>query len=242
MESLLALIDGIDLTTLIDLQGFLGTLATLLVAAVLGGAVGFERERANRPAGLRTHTLVCVGSALVMMVSLDMYYFVLESGAGNADPGRIAAQVVSGIGFLGAGTIMREGANIRGLTTAASLWVVAAVGLAVGFEMYMEAVVGTAVILLTLKALTVVERYISKGGYHTLIIHVTDTPGRLAALAIICGRHSANIKGVQMTSGPLPGTVAISLYLKMGPRVQDITPLVSDLMSVEGVVSVDEDD
>lgn len=230
--------------SLIDLSGFWGTLAPLLVAAILGGAVGFERERANRPAGLRTHTLVCVGSALVMMVSLDMYYFVVNQGQGlNADPGRIAAQVVSGIGFLGAGTIMREGANIRGLTTAASLWVVAAVGLAAGFGMYMQAVVATLVILLTLKALTVVERrFIARGGYHTLIIHVTDTPGRLAALAIVCGRHSANIKGVQMTSGPIPGTVAISLYVKLPPRVQDIAGLISDLMAVDGVVSVGEDE
>jgi putative Mg2+ transporter-C (MgtC) family protein len=224
----------------VTVNSFLQTLFTLMVAAVLGGAVGFERESANRPAGLRTHTLVCVGSALVMMVSIDMYHLVLAEGSGfNADPGRIAAQVVSGIGFLGAGTIMREGATIRGLTTAASLWVVAGVGLAAGAAMYMEAVVATVVILLTLKTLSEVERrFIAKGGHYTLIIHVTDTPGRLASLAGVCGRWGANIKGVQMRSGPVPGTVEIQFYIKMTGRTQDPAALIADLMAVEGVVSV----
>lgn len=223
---------------------FLGTLGTLLVAAVLGGTVGFERESANRPAGLRTHTLVCVGSALVMMVSFDMYHYVAAAGRGiNADPGRIAAQVVSGIGFLGAGTIMREGPTIRGLTTAASLWVVAAVGLAVGAGMWVAASAATIVILLTLKLLSEVERrFIAKGGHHNLIIHVTDTPGRLGALAVVCGRWSANVKGVQMRSGPVPGTVEINFYIKMAGRVQETDGLIQDLMAVEGVVSVTEED
>lgn len=229
---------------LLDFSGFIETLVILLVAAVLGGAVGFERESANRPAGLRTHTLVCVGSALVMMVSFDMYHYVVEQGRGiNADPGRIAAQVVSGIGFLGAGTIMREGATIRGLTTAASLWVVAGVGLAAGAGMFMEAILATVVILLTLKMLSEVERrFIAKGGHHTLTLHVTDTPGRLGSLASVCGRWGANIKGVQMRSGPVPGTVEISFYIKMAGRVQDTAPLVADLMAVDGVVSVTSDE
>lgn len=105
------------------------TMLPLLVALVCGGVVGLERESANRPAGLRTHVLVCVGSALIMQVSMVMYDMTLDTNFGNGDPGRIAAQVVSGIGFLGAGTIMREGVNIRGLTTAASLWVVAGLSL-----------------------------------------------------------------------------------------------------------------
>jgi flagellin len=89
----------------------------LALAGILGGVIGLERESLNRPAGLRTYTLVCVGSALAMVVSLDMYFQYYQTV--NADPGRIAAQVISGIGFLGAGTIMREGATVRGLTTAA---------------------------------------------------------------------------------------------------------------------------
>ena len=86
----------------------------LALAGILGGLIGLERESLNRPAGLRTYTLVCVGSALAMVVSLDMYFQYYQTV--NADPGRIAAQVISGIGFLGAGTIMREGATVRGLS------------------------------------------------------------------------------------------------------------------------------
>ncbi|NLN06375.1 MAG: MgtC/SapB family protein, partial [Firmicutes bacterium] len=98
----------------------------LFVSVLLGGLVGLERERHNRPAGLRTHILVCLGSALIMIVSFAGFSGTFGF---SGDPARIAAQVVSGIGFLGAGTILRQGGFVRGLTTAASLWVVAAVGL-----------------------------------------------------------------------------------------------------------------
>lgn len=222
---------------------FLNTLVPLLLASVLGGIVGLERERSRRPAGLRTHVLVAVGSALIMQVSLEMYHMVRTAGFGTGDPGRIAAQVVSGIGFLGAGTIMREGANIRGLTTAASLWVVAGVGLSVGAGMYMESIVGTVIVVLTLKTLSEVEhRWISKGGHHTLTIHVADMPGRLGTLATVCGRWGANIRSVSMKNGPLPGTVEISFYLRMTGRNLDTAGLIGDLMATEGVVSVTEEE
>lgn len=107
--------------------------ARVLVAAVLGGLVGLEREHVVRPAGLRTHMLVCVGSALVMAVSAA----IAASGNTAVDVTRIGAQVVSGIGFLGAGTIIKEGATVKGLTTAASLWAISCVGIAVGAGFYM---------------------------------------------------------------------------------------------------------
>lgn len=219
------------------------TMLPLLVALVCGGVVGLERESANRPAGLRTHVLVCVGSALIMQVSMVMYDMTLATNFGNGDPGRIAAQVVSGIGFLGAGTIMREGVNIRGLTTAASLWVVAGVGLAVGAHMYMQSIVAVILVVVTLHTLSRVEhRFIAKGGHHTLILHVADTPGRLGALASVCGRWGANIKSVNMRTGPVPGTVEISFYIKMAGRTQDTSGLIGDLMGTEGVVSVTEEE
>ena len=107
----------------------------LILSAILGGLIGVEREVNNRPAGLRTHILVTLGSTLVMLVSIDGLH--RDGGAILSDPYRLAAQVVSGIGFLGAGTIMRTGNSINGLTTAASLWVSAGIGLAIGTGYYL---------------------------------------------------------------------------------------------------------
>lgn len=113
----------------------------ILLATVLGGVVGYERELHNRWAGFRTHILVCVGSCLVMITSIYLSTsFKIPAGA---DPGRLAAQVVSGIGFLGAGTILHSSSHIRGLTTAANLWMIAGVGLAVGCGLYIPAIVTT---------------------------------------------------------------------------------------------------
>jgi putative Mg2+ transporter-C (MgtC) family protein len=130
----------------------------LVVAAVLGSIVGIERERLNWVAGLRTHMLVCVGSALVMIVSAYGFVEVLSNDHIELDPSRIAAQVVSGIGFLGAGTIVLRRKVVRGLTTAASLWTVAAVGLAVGGGLYIAAVTATGLIVVILAGLKPIER------------------------------------------------------------------------------------
>ncbi|HEY3544208.1 MAG TPA: MgtC/SapB family protein [Gaiellaceae bacterium] len=125
-------------------------LLRLSVAAALGGAIGFERELRERGAGLRTHLVVCVGSALFTLVSA--YAFA----GPRVDPTRIAAQIVSGIGFLGAGAIIRQGLSVRGLTTAATLWLVAAIGMASGAGYYDAAIIATAGALLTLGPLRIV--------------------------------------------------------------------------------------
>lgn len=130
----------------------------LLVAAILGGLVGMDRETAGKPAGLRTNMLICVGSALLTMISVAIARTWDPPGPALADPGRVAAQIVSGIGFLGAGTILRTKADVRGLTTAASIWVVAAIGMAVGVGGYFLAVATTLLVLITLIALPLLER------------------------------------------------------------------------------------
>lgn len=140
--------------------GNIQILFRLLLAAALSGAVGFERERQEKAAGFRTHILVCVGSCLIMLTSIHMLDAFGKSTA--IDPSRIAAQVVTGVGFLGAGTIIRFRASVRGLTTAASLWAIAGVGLAVGSGFYFAAVVTSAIILLSLFSLTKIEAAISR--------------------------------------------------------------------------------
>lgn len=124
----------------------------IALAAVLGGMVGAERERSGKWAGLRTHMLIAVGAALLTHLSVHVGP-LFEEGNAAWDPGRIAAQIVSGVGFIGAGTIIQSRGGVRGLTTAAGLWVAAAVGMAVGARFYSEAVITTVVLLLILAAL-----------------------------------------------------------------------------------------
>jgi len=134
----------------------------ILVAAILGAAVGLEREVHGRAAGLRTHILVCVGSALFMVTSILMSSY--HGPMGQVDPSRIAAGVVTGIGFLGAGAIIRSGSGIRGLTTAASIWVIAAIGIAAGAGMYVAAIVTTAVVVVVLFLSRIEEKMELKSG------------------------------------------------------------------------------
>ncbi len=121
----------------------------LVVGALLGGLIGFEREAHNRRiAGFRTHILVCVGSTLMMLTSI--YIFELYKNNVSVDPARLAAGVITGIGFLGAGTIIRSSTSITGLTTAASLWTVAGIGLAIGCGFYIGGSIATVIVLVAL--------------------------------------------------------------------------------------------
>lgn len=124
----------------------------LVLAAILGGLVGIEREIHNHPAGFRTHLLVSVGSSLIMLLSFYGFqdYISANKDVVRFDPSRLASYVVSGIGFLGAGTILVQGYTVKGLTTAASIWVVAAIGLTVGAGMYVGAIIATVIVILSL--------------------------------------------------------------------------------------------
>lgn len=132
----------------------------LLLSAVLAGCIGYERERHGRAAGLRTHILVGLGSCLIMLTGLHLKEAM--QGTVDIDPTRMAAQVVSGIGFLGAGTILHDRASVRGLTTAAGLWAVAGLGLAVGSGFIFAAVAATVIMLVTLFALRRLDRQIRR--------------------------------------------------------------------------------
>jgi putative Mg2+ transporter-C (MgtC) family protein len=132
------------------------TITRLILASILGSIIGLEREKKGGSAGLRTHILVCMGSALVMLTSL--YIYDIYQGSAPADPARIAAGVVTGIGFLGAGTIIRSAEGIKGLTTAASVWVSSAIGLAVGCGYISAAITVTVIVYLVLSVLKKLEK------------------------------------------------------------------------------------
>lgn len=135
-------------------------LTRILISFVIGTLIGIERETHNRPAGLRTHILISIGATIVMLISI--YIPQTFTDFQNGDPGRIAAQVVSGIGFLGAGAILKFGADVKGLTTAASIWAMAALGLAVGAGMYIISFIGVLVILFALTIMDIFEKRIFK--------------------------------------------------------------------------------
>jgi Uncharacterized membrane protein len=208
----------------------------LTLACILGGLIGLERESLNRPAGFRTYTLVCVGSALAMVVSMDMYFQFYQSV--NADPGRIAAQVVSGIGFLGAGTIMKEGATVRGLTTAAGLWGVACIGLAVGAGMYLPAVVTTALILFVLIYFAKFEEHFTGMRlYKGLVLVVNDGPGQVGMVGSILGEIGVLIKNISLNR--LDGDLLeIELLLSLPSEVA-IEEVIQRLSTARGMQSID---
>jgi uncharacterized membrane protein YhiD involved in acid resistance len=135
----------------------LDLLVKLVIAVLLGGAIGFERELAGKPAGLRTNILICVGAALLMDLSVRIG--ITEQGTRIGDPARIAAQVVSGVGFLGAGTIMQSQGMVTGLTSAATIWVVAAIGMAVGAGYYVEGLGAGLLVTFVLAGLGRLEHY-----------------------------------------------------------------------------------
>ena len=136
--------------------GWLAITVRLLVAMLVGLVIGMEREYTNRPAGLRTHMLVALGACVAAIIG-EMVCSHYRAMGGNSDPARLAAQVVSGVGFLGAGTILRDGATVKGLTTAASLWAVACLGIAAGFGYHFVALAGMILIFVTLTILEVLQ-------------------------------------------------------------------------------------
>jgi len=145
----------------------------LALAILLGGAIGLERESRGRPAGLRTHILVCLGATIIMIASTRMAVIsqALPSASRiQVDPGRIAAGIVTGIGFLGAGAIIRIGDIVRGLTTAGCIWFVAALGITIGQGLYALAMVSTVLALAVLLALTQVEKRIQPVVYRTIVV------------------------------------------------------------------------
>ena len=210
-------------------------IARLSVAALLGGIVGLERQQRHKSAGLRTHILVSLGSCLIMLISYKLYAGV--QGLTNADPARLAAQVVSGIGFLGAGTIMKEGLTIKGLTTAASLWVVAGVGLAVGAGYYVGAVTTTVLSVLALTYLPRFERLYGCGPSQVaIVVRSVDKPGQIGRIGSYLGTKNVAICDIKIDDIG-KNEIHISVILDVTDR-RIIPDIVEGMRGIEGVVDV----
>lgn len=171
----------------------------MLLAAVLGGLIGFEREWSNHAAGFRTHIQVCLGSASIMLLSIYGFSQFVDEVNVRIDPARLAAQVISGIGFLGAGAILRNGNMIKGLTTAASIWVVAAIGLCVGAGFFLGAVMCTLIVLINLFVFNKWERiWVKKRRYHDIEMVIQDQPGVVSAILSKFQEYDIRITDIKM--------------------------------------------
>jgi putative Mg2+ transporter-C (MgtC) family protein len=174
----------------------------LVLAAVLGGAVGFEREIHGRPAGIRTYLILSLGSALIMIISeylLVSFEGVPPGAIVQVDPGRIAAQAVTGIGFLGAGVIIRYKDTIRGLTTAACVWTACAVGLAVGAGFYIFGAFVTFLTVFALVGIKAFERRLPKDWFKEISVVSEDVPGVLKRIQDIIVSHDYEVLNSAVT-------------------------------------------
>lgn len=208
-------------------------LLKLVLAGILGGIIGIEREHKHRPAGLRTHILVCMGACLTMMISS----FMVKDGL-STDVARLGAQVISGIGFLGAGTILREGDRVRGLTTAATLWAIACVGLAIGIGYYGGAIAAAFMMLIVLRVLGYIMT--KRNGEGLVAIHVvaennTETVANiLSVIHIFC----TEIKNIDFTATEDDKNVVMLFTVKLR-QDKGSDELFASLIGLEGVHKVD---
>lgn len=212
----------------------------LFLSLILGGLIGIEREDKNRPAGFRTHILVCVGSAVVMLTS--QYIFDAYRGQSNMDPARLGAQVISGIGFLGAGTIIRQGSTVKGLTTAASLWAVACIGLAIGIGFYEGAIVGATMIYFTLMVLSRFGRVLqNKSSYFNVLLTMQNKPEKVGEISLLFGRQNINIRDIEFLNSNKDDSndIAVKLDLKL-PHGLSHKEVIRRLTEIEGINTVEE--
>ena len=215
----------------------------LTLAALLGGIIGYERQSRRKSAGLRTNMLVCLGACLIMLMSQDIYAAV--EGKTNADPARLVAQVVSGIGFLGAGAIMKEGLTVTGLTTAACLWVVAGVGIAVGGGYYAEALFTTALVFVTLGAISRIDDWVLHEKNLSIGIRTVDKPGQLVQINDCLEDLRLKLRGIKLKSAEdeyLVNRLGNSIYIEIEVYNRDNVKsviVVDSLKKIDGVLGVD---
>ena len=208
----------------------------LVLSAVLSGIVGFEREFHGRAAGFRTHILLCVGSTLIMLTSIHI--FDVYSSRVPIDPARLAAGVVTGIGFLGAGTIMRYKASVRGLTTATSLWVVAGIGLAVGSGLYFGSVFTTIIAVIALMFFSKLEHVmIRKDWYKTVVIETKDGVEQLKKIREALSEYGSEINDFEVDRSEDGTNMILKFDLKLSTNKHNVQ-LIQDIARLEGIKGV----
>ncbi len=206
------------------------------LSCLLGGLIGMERESVNRPAGFRTHILVCIGSTLIMLSGIFLFYEFIDYT--NTDPARLGTQVISGIGFLGAGTIIRDGSSVKGLTTAARLWAVAGIGIATGAGFYAGAIAATALMLIILIIFSKLERYLWKNNNGAVIrVTIINKPGQLGKITTELGYHNVSITNISMMPAD-EQHVTVELTMIIPRRLSKID-LMDNLLQLETVKSVE---
>ena len=216
----------------------------LVLSGSLGESIGLERGSGDRPAGFRTHILVCAGSALLMLVSLygfDGFDAVPFEYPRNRDSARIAAQVVSGIGFLGAGTILHEGMTVRGLTTAASLWMVSAIGLAAGSGMYFISILATAVTMVTLVTFHNWEKRFaggSKSDRKFIRITAANSPGIITQVTSYLALNNIKVKTMNVKTNASKNQLVLELYLKVNKEL-DSGAVINGVQQIDGILSIE---
>ncbi|QIB26155.1 MgtC/SapB family protein [Caloranaerobacter azorensis] len=209
----------------------------LFLSILLSGLIGMERESIRRPAGFRTHILVCVGSTLVMLTGI--YIVDLYNYKSNMDVTRLGAQVISGIGFLGAGTIIREGMSVKGLTTAAGLWAVACIGIAIGSGFYVAAILTALLVFVTLLAFTKFEKRIKmRRNYVYIRIVSVNQPGQLGKIGSITGKYGVSIKNIELESQD-NNMIVITLLMQITDKSVKLD-LLNELTGIENILEVYE--
>ena len=205
----------------------------LVIAALLGGLIGFEREKHGRVAGLRTHILVSLGSCLIMLTSI--YVFEVFQDRVMVDPSRIAASVVTGVGFLGAGTIMRFRASVIGLTTAASIWAVSAIGLAIGCGFYTAGYITAAIMLITLVIFGKLERtYLKKYIYKVLMVETESETDQLSKIRSVLSSYNVDTKDYEFDKSNIGGHIIVKVTTSLN-SLKDADAISSELMKIKGV-------
>lgn len=205
----------------------------LLVSALLGGLIGLEREYHGQPAGLRTHIILCLGACLAMCISINSSFYGTKG-----DVERIAAQVISGVGFLGAGAIFKYGGGVRGLTSAASIWATASIGLAAGCGMFYLSLAGTGIVLFTLIVLNSFEKsFIHEKVTRTIVIKGTDHPRFLEEIENHMKKFKISVKSTSFSKDVLKNHIEVKLVIKL-QNDTDMDLIIADIQKIDGVESL----